>query len=29
MINARQLEVLSTVIEVGTTARAAELLNVS
>lgn len=29
MINTRQLEVLSTVIEVGTTARAAELLNVS
>ena len=29
MINARQLEVLSTVIEVGTTARAAELLSVS
>lgn len=29
MINARQLEVLSTVIEVGTTARAAELLLVS
>lgn len=29
MINARQLEVLSTVIEVGTTARAAQLLNVS
>ncbi|UUX49254.1 LysR family transcriptional regulator [Nisaea acidiphila] len=29
MINARQLEVLCTVIEVGTTARAAELLNVS
>ncbi|SME92657.1 DNA-binding transcriptional regulator, LysR family [Tistlia consotensis] len=29
MINARQLEVLSTVIEVGTTARAAEILNVS
>lgn len=29
MINARQLEVLCTVIEVGTTARAAELLSVS
>jgi DNA-binding transcriptional LysR family regulator len=29
VINARQLEVLSTVIEVGTTARAAELLSVS
>ena len=29
MINARQLEVLATVIEVGTTARAAQLLNVS
>lgn len=29
MISARQLEVLSTVIEVGTTARAAELLSVS
>ncbi|MEQ8335302.1 LysR family transcriptional regulator [Nisaea sp.] len=29
MINARQLEVLCTVIEVGTTARAADLLNVS
>ena len=29
MISTRQLEVLSTVIEVGTTARAAELLNVS
>jgi len=29
MINARQLEVICTVIEVGTTARAAELLNVS
>jgi len=29
MINARQLEALSTVIEVGTTARAAEVLNVS
>ncbi|MDX2483086.1 MAG: LysR substrate-binding domain-containing protein [Pseudodonghicola sp.] len=29
MISARQLEVLSTVIEVGTTARAAQLLNVS